>query len=446
MLTVEDEDNALQPLIDYYEGLDERELTFEMLSKQEIENYQLTALNLTLRHVWDNNEYYHNALMEQGLNHPEMVSLQSLSQAPLLDKNVIRGDRTKLLCCPQKEIGQIHITSGTSGKPIYTSFTLTDQYVYELLPKYTRLFPEDEHDVVAVALPYEFALPGLGFQRLYQFAFGSLVLSMGKGGYMASVDKCLELMKEFRATVMTTTPSYAALMAEESDKFGIDLKKDIGLKRIILTGEGCSYTFRERLQEWWGCEVSFFYGSTECGVIGVECSEHKGYHVSQGHVIVEIIDPVTEQVLEHGHTGEIVVTTLLREGMPMLRYRSGDLGYLQKAGCICGNPMEVLHLRGRQESQIELNGEEYSPFMLENFLLEIEEISLWYHFNVTAEDKLIIEVERFNTQLSDDELILKVETHMRNALSIHCEARVVSEIPRTFGKANRVHFIKQTER
>jgi phenylacetate-CoA ligase len=441
MLTVEEEDNVLQPLIDYYKELDERDLTFELLSKQEIEKYQLIALNLTLRHVWDNNDYYRNSLMDQGITDPEVSTLQSLSNAPLLDKNVIRGDRNLLLSCPTHEIGQIHITSGTSGKPIYTSFTLTDQYVYELLPKYTRLFPEDEHDVVAVALPYEFALPGLGFQRLYQFAFGSMVLSLGKGGYMATVDKCLELMKEFRATIMTTTPSYAALMAEESEKLGIDLKKDIGLKRIILTGEGCSYTFRERLQEWWGCEISFFYGSTECGVIGVECSEHKGYHVAQGHVIVEIIDPVTEQILDHGHIGEIVVTTLLREGMPMLRYRTGDIGYLQKAGCTCGNPMEVLHLRGRQESQIELNGEAYSPFLLENFLLQVDEISMWYHFNVTTEGKLIVEVERFRTQLSDDELALKVESHMKKSLSIECEARVVSEIPRTYGKANRVHFI-----
>jgi phenylacetate-CoA ligase len=280
MLTVEEENNVLQPLIDYYEELDKKEITFEMLSRQEIEEYQLTAINLILLHIWKNNNYYRNSLVEHGFTNPEITSIQNLTYAPLLDKNVIRGDRTKLLSSDIKNIGQIHITSGTTGKPIYTSFTLTDQYVYELLPKYTRLFPEDETDVVAVALPYELALPGLGFQRLYQFAFGSMVLSLGKGGYMATIDKCLELMRDFNATVMTTTPSYAALLAEESEKLGIDLVNDIGLKRIILTGEGCSYTFRERLQERWGCEISFFYGSTECGVIGVECSAKNGYHVA----------------------------------------------------------------------------------------------------------------------------------------------------------------------
>jgi phenylacetate-CoA ligase len=137
-----------------------------------------------------------------------------------------------------------------------------------------------------------------------------------------------------------------------------------------------------------------------------------------------------------------VVTTLLREGMPMLRYRSGDIGYLQKAVCTCGNPMEVLHLRGRQESQIELNGKAYSPFLLENFLLEIKEISMWYHFNVTSGGDLTIEVERLNSELSDEELIRKIESHMNESLKIKCEVQITSEIPRTFGKVNRVNFVR----
>ncbi|MFJ7729987.1 phenylacetate--CoA ligase family protein [Neobacillus sp. NPDC097160] len=310
----------------------------------------MKANNATLAHVWDKNEYYRSKLEEAGFTEPKIESLEQLASVPLLKKDVIRGDKQKVLCVDPKEIGQVHLTSGTSGKPIYTSYTLADQYIYDILPKYLEIFKESGEDVAAIALPYEFALPGLGFQRLFQFAFRTAVLSLGKGGYMAPVDKSLELMKEYQATVLATTPSYAALLVEESEKYGIKIGDDIRLKKIWLTGEGCSSTFRDRLEKWWGCEVSFFYGSTECGGVSVECSEHKGYHVMEGHVKVEIIDPVSEKPLPYGKTGEIIVTTLLREGMPMVRYRTVDIGYLQKARCVCGNTMDVLQLRGRKEN------------------------------------------------------------------------------------------------
>jgi phenylacetate-CoA ligase len=376
-------------------------------------------------------------LEEAGFKEPKIDSLDQLASIPMLMKDVIRGDKQKILCVDPKEIGQVHLTSGTSGKPIYTSYTLADQYVYDLLPKYLELFKESDDDVAAVALPYEFALPGLGFQRLFQFAFGTAVLSLGKGGYMAPIDKSLELMKEFQATVLTTTPSYAALLAEESEKFGIKIGEDIRLKKIWLTGEGCSSTFRERLEKWWGCEVSFFYGSTECGVIGVECSKHKGYHVMEGHVKVEIVDSVSGEVLPYGRTGEIVVTTLLREGMPMVRYRSGDLGNLQKSKCDCGITLDVMQLRGRMEHMLRLGTEDYSPFLIEHFLMEIPEVGLWYHLKLD-QGVLTIEAEKFRTKLSDEQLAAKIQKHMADRIWLHCEVVIRHDIPRTFGKATRV--------
>ena len=256
---------------------------------------------------------------------------------------------------------------------------------------------------------------------------------------MAPVDKSLELMKEFQATVLVTTPSYAALLAEESERFGIRPGVDIRLRRIVLTGEGCSYTFRERLEKWWGCEVTFFYGSTECGVVAVECKEHKGYHIMEGHVKTEIVDPATGAPLGYGKTGEIVVTTLLREGMPMVRYRSGDIGYLQKSKCACGITMDVLHLRGRMETMLPLNGVDFPPVLLENFLLEIPDVSLWYHF-ILEQGRLTIEVEPFRTELSDGQLAKKVRAHMRDRAGVECTVEVKRGLPRTYGKATRVYI------
>ncbi|NOU99729.1 phenylacetate--CoA ligase family protein [Paenibacillus planticolens] len=436
-VSIDEHSSHLEQFKDFFKQLDDEGITIEKLPRERIEDYQLKAINATLAHVWHHNEYYRSKLDEAGFTEPKIENLEQLASVPLLQKNVIRGDKQKILCIDPKEIGQVHLTSGTSGKPIYTSYTLADQYIYDLLPKYLELFKESDEDVAAIALPYEFALPGLGFQRLYQFAFGTAILSLGKGGYMAPVDKSLELMKEYKATVLATTPSYAALLAEESERFGIKLGEDIRLKKIVLTGEGCSYTFRERLEKWWGCEVSFFYGSTECGVVGVECSEHRGYHVMEGHVKVEVIDPVSEKKLPYGQTGEIIVTTLLREGMPMVRYRTGDIGLLQKSKCACGCTLDVLQLRGRMESMLNLGGVDYSPFLIEHFLMEIPDVSLWYQFKL-SKGVLKIEAEPFRTNLTDEQLAAKVRTHMVERLGVDCEVEIKHDIPRTFGKAIRV--------
>ncbi|MFM9281223.1 phenylacetate--CoA ligase family protein [Paenibacillus jiagnxiensis] len=439
-VSIDQHSSHLEPIRTFFSQLDSEDKTIENLSRQQRDEYQLKAINLTLEHVWKNNEFYREKLEEAGFKQPAIDRLEQLSSVPMLQKDVIRGDKTKLLCVDPKEIGQVHLTSGTTGKPIYTSYTLADQYIYDLLPKYPILFPETPNDVGAVALPYEFALPGLGFQRLFQFSFGTTVLSLGKGGYMAPVDKSLELMKEYQASVLVTTPSYAALLMEESERFGIRLGEDIRLRRILLTGEGCSNTFRSRLEKAWGCEVSFFYGSTECGGIAVECKEHKGYHVMEGHVKVEIVDPVSGKPLDYNQTGEIVVTTLLRDGMPMVRYRSGDIGYLQKSQCDCGITMDILHLRGRMESMLHLNGNDYSPFLLEHFLMEIPDISLWYHF-IVDKGNLTIEVEPYRTTLSDEQLAEKVQKHMLDNLGIPCNVEIKRSLPRTFGKATRI-FIR----
>jgi phenylacetate-CoA ligase len=436
-VSIDEHSSHLEQFKDFFKQLDDEGRTIETLARHRIDDYHLKAINATLAHVWNKNEYYRSKLTEAGFTEPKIDSLEQLASVPFLKKDIIRGDKMKILCVDPKEIGQVHLTSGTSGKPIYTAYTLADQYVYDLLPKYLAIFKESDEDVAAIALPYEFALPGLGFQRLFQFAFGTAVLSLGKGGYMAPVDKSLELMKEYQATVLATTPSYAALLVEQSERYGIKIGEDIRLKKIWLTGEGCSSMFRDRLEKWWGCEVSLFYGSTECGGIGTECSKQKGYHLMEGHVKVEIVDPASGKPLPNGQTGEIVVTTLLREGMPMVRYRTGDIGYLQQNRCTCGITMAVLHLRGRMENMLRVNGEDYSPFLLEHFLMEIPEVGMWYHFRLN-QGVLTIEAEPFQTNLSDEQLAEKIRKHMADRIGIECQVEIRHDIPRTFGKATRV--------
>jgi phenylacetate-CoA ligase len=131
------------------------------------------------------------------------------------------------------------------------------------------------------------------------------------------------------------------------------------------------------------------------------------------------------------------VTTLLREGMPMVRYRTGDIGYLQKSNCACGITMDLLHLRGRMENMLRLDGEDYSPFMIEHFLMEIPDVGMWYHFKL-SQGVFKIEAEPFQTKLSDEQLAVKIRKHMADRIGIDCEVEIRHDIPRTFGKATRI--------
>lgn len=164
---------------------------------------------------------------------------------------------------------------------------------------------------------------------MYQFVFGATILSLGKGGYLSTTDRTIDIMKEFNSTILVTTPSYASILAEECERLGVRLGEDIRLKKMLITGEGCSPQFRKRLEDWWKCPVHFVYGSTECGVVGVECSGHHGYHIMEGHVKVEVVDIESGEPVEYEEIGEIVITSLVREGMPFIRYRTGDIGFLK---------------------------------------------------------------------------------------------------------------------
>lgn len=429
----------LGKLLDFYDEIDKKDVTFESLSKNEIREYQEFALGLTINHASNNNEYYRNSFSQtEGDNEENNNFKRKFSQLPLLNKELIRGDSKRLLCCDEREIGQVHVTSGTTGKPIYTQFTFADQYIYEFLPIYEKLFPEREEDVAAIALPYECALPGLGFQRLYQIGFGSKIISIGKGGYMAPIDKSIELIKEFQVTFLATTPSYAAYLYEEAINMGIDVKNDLAINRIVLTGEGCSFEFRKRLEKLWGCEVSFFYGSTECGVIGVECSEHNGYHVMQGHVYVEIVDINSGDILPYNRIGEIVVTTLLREGMPMVRYKTGDVGYLKESNCNCGNNMDMLYLSGRLENQLNINGQEISLYYLENIIMSVTEIGLWYELAIEKDGVLDIHVELIDKNTSKEMVTSKLNNRLKSNNILDFKITFVDRISRTYGKAQRI--------
>lgn len=429
----------LSQLEAYFERYDKQGRTIEDLSAAELEEYHIFAVNLTLRHIWDNNKYYRSQLVQAGFIEPVIKNMDDFSKIPYLLKDTLRGQKDLLLSVDPLRICQYHLTSGTTGKPIYTAHTLADQYYHDAILSYPNLFEGDSaSDVVGIALPYEFAQPALGFHRMYQFSYDAAIVSLGKGGYMAPVDKSIEALEDFDITILVTTPSYAALLVEEAGKINKSIR-DFNVRKLVLTGEGCSPQFSKRLKELWKCDIHHIYGSTECGLIGVQHELDQGYYLLEGGLYMEIIDPDTALPVEDGQVGEIVVTSLLKEAMPFIRYRSGDLGFIEQPHPQSKVKLKTLHLRGRLGSEVIVEGISYSPLMLEHCLLMIPEVGLWYRF-LLCDEELTIEVEPVCEIESLDEFVEQIQRHMYSTAGVVCKVVINYEIPRQYSKAQRVFY------
>jgi phenylacetate-CoA ligase len=436
------ETSIFTPLKLFFESVHKRGQTIESLSQKEKEAYYMQALNLLLEYVWEHNEYYRKRLIESGFTTPSINHLADIDKIPFLEKDQLKGNRDLLLSVDRSRITQYHLTSGTTGKPIYNALTFNDQYFHDAIPSYPTLYEGDSsNDVVGIALPYEFAQPALGFHRLYQFILRAAIVSLGKGGYMAPLDKTVEALDQFNVSILITTPSYAALLAEQIESMGFSIGKEVNVRKLMLTGEGCSPQFITRLKEIWNCEIHQIYGSTECGLVGIQDNVEDGYQVLDGNVLVEIVDEKGSPMGD-GELGEIVITTLLREAMPFIRYKTGDIGFLQESAEGSPNELKRLHLRGRIGSTFLIEGIEYSPILLEHFLLMNPDVGLWFRF-VIQEEELTIEIENPNG-VDEEELIEQVKRHMYAAGGVVCNVSIVEKIKREYSKVNRVHYKEET--
>ncbi|WP_437838268.1 phenylacetate--CoA ligase family protein [Sorangium sp. So ce1153] len=379
--------------------------------------------------------------MDQAGIVPDRIQRRSdLGKLPFLTKDELRGQPFRLLACERKDIAIIQVSTGTTGgEEIYMAYTWNDYLLHDLAPRYSRLFPVGPGDVCLNALPYEMSTAGLAFHKSFMDGYGAAVIPAGKGGAYSTPGKTIKVMRDLRPTVVVTSPSWAVMLAEEAERSSFDLSS-LRLKKMWLTGEGCSPTFRRRVEQLWGTTANFFYGSLECGALGIECDRHDGYHVPQAHVLMEIVDPGTGKALGPGETGEIVVTGLLRYDCPVLRFRTGDLGSLETAPCACGVTMPRFTMRGRVHDQIRFRGQVLSPIYLEELLLRAPEVGNWFQFVMPASDQARIKVrcEPSRGVAPDAALAEALATRMQAASGLPFTVELVHPFPRTGQKAARV--------
>lgn len=420
----------------------------ETYCRADMEALQLERLKATVKRVYDYVPYYKEKFNEKGIRPEDINNLADLGKLPFTVKDDLRKNYPfGLFAVSKKDMVRIHASSGTTGKPTVVGYTQNDINTWsELIARLVTMAGASKDDIAQVAFGYGLFTGAFGLHYGLEKA-GILVVPTSSG----NTEKQLMLMKDFETTILVCTPSYALHMAEVAHKMGVDPKNDLKIRLGLFGGEGSSEAMREEIQKVWGMLATENYGMSELigpGVSG-ECICLKGMHINEDHFIPEIIDPVTEEVLPPGEKGELVITTITKEALPLIRYRTKDITRLMYEPCGCGRTtVRMAKIEGRTDDMLIIRGVNVFPSQIEEVLLKFDEIGPHYEIFVKKNghlDFLEIDVELIDHELLDSyqkmhELNEKIRHDLRTILSIDAKINLVS--PRTLkrfeGKAKRV--------
>ena len=422
--------------------------TVESASREAIEAIQLKRLQETARRVYAINPFYKEKFEERGITPEDIRSLEDLQRLPFTRKQDLRNHYPfGLFCVPMSEVVRIHSSSGTTGKPTVVGYNAHDMEVWnEVMARVYTMSGVGAEDVVHNAYGYGLFTGGLGFHYGAEKVGATVVPA--SGGF---TDRQLMLMRDFGATVLACTPSFALHLAEVAAKAGSEFRKDYKLKVGIFGAEPTSEGLKKEVAKAWGIEYREVYGLSEIIGPGVSCScSHSDrLHLFEDHFLAEIIDPETGEVLPEGERGELVITTLTKQALPIIRYRTGDITSLTKEPCGCGRTMVRMEsIVGRADDMLIVNGVNVYPSQVEHVIANAEGVTL--NYQIIAEkkghlDKLEIMVEVSEEIMTDNvgelERIRKeIQASLLNNLYINADVKLVepNTIERSMGKAVRV--------
>jgi phenylacetate-CoA ligase len=421
--------------------------TAETLQRSEMAALQLERLQQTVQRAYDKVPFYRSKMDELGVKPSDIKILKDIERLPFTVKNDLRDNYpTGLFASPMKEIVRFHASSGTTGKPIIVGYTRNDMDVWrDCCARLAAAAGVTDEDVAQVAFGYGMFTGGFGLHYGLEH-LGAAVIPHSSG----NSERQLMFMQDLGTTVLISTPSYALHLSEIMDQNGIrpeDLKLRIGL----FGGEGHTPEMRRLIEQRLGITDTQNYGLTEiCGPgVSYECLSFSGMHINEDHFYPEIIDPKTGEVLPAGEEGELVFTTLTKEGIPMLRYRTKDITRLYHEPCTCGRTNVRMELvRGRSDDMMIIRGVNVFPSQIEAVLLTIEGIGPHYQIIVTTEhfmDQIEVQVElidpsRLESYGELEKLTREIRQKIRNVLQIDVRVKLLSPqtLERTAGKAKRV--------
>ena len=348
----------------------------------QISQQQLDLVNDRIRALVEAGSFYGKKLAEAGITHVETP--EDFTKLPFSEKKDLRDAYPLgLMTAPEEEIVRIHSSSGTTGTPVIIPYTAKDVDDWAIMFK--RCYETagiTNMDRIQITPGYGLWTAGIGFQNGAE-KLGAMVIPMGPG----NTDKQLQMMQDMKSTVLCSTSSYALLLAEEIEKRGI--KDNIHLKKGVIGSERWSDKMRKHISESLGIELYDIYGLTEIygPGIGINCEYNEGMHYWDDFLYIEVIDPKTGEPVPDGEMGEIVITTLVKEGAPLIRYRTHDLSRIIPGKCKCGRCYPRLDtIMGRTDDMMKIKGVNVFPSQIEEILGTFEEISSEYQIRISHLD------------------------------------------------------------
>jgi phenylacetate-CoA ligase len=420
---------------------------YECMPLEEMQKFQLKGLQETVKWVYEKVPFYKNKFEDVGFEPGDFKSLDDLGKLPFTGKTDLRDNYPFGLCAvPMSELVRIHASSGTTGKPITGPYTAddVDQWA-ECMARNLYAAGIRSNDICQNAYGMGLFTGGLGFHQGAN-KIGAAVIPASSG----QTERQIILMQDFRSTALFATPSYALTIAERAEDMGVDFRS-LPLRVGVFGAEPWTTEMRKEIEERLGIKAMEAYGLTELMGPGVsfDCVEQNGLHINEDHVLPEIIDPVTEEVLPLGTMGELVFTAIQRRAMPVIRYRTRDMTTLRRGKCECGRTLiKMDKVHGRSDDMLIISGVNVFPSQIESLLLEVEGIEPQYVIIVKKKgylDSMNIDVEaKKEVYEAGKEKIAetqrKVEEKIRGIVGIGAKIRLVppKTIARSEGKAKRV--------
>lgn len=418
----------------------------ECLGREQMREMQNKRLRAIVERVYYNSSFYRSKMQELGVTPHDIESVDDLVKLPFTTKTDLRDQYPfGLFSSPMSEIVRLHASSGTTGKPVVAGYTRKDLNIWsEVMARTFAAGGCNRNDIFQIAYGYGLFTGGLGAHYGAE-TLGASVIPISSG----NTEKQIQLMTDFGSTALCSTPSYALYLAEAINDLGIQDK--LKLKVGFFGAEPWTEEMRKELEDKLKIKAFDIFGLTEIIGPGVayNCSEQHGMHINEDHFFPEIINPKTLKPAKPGEVGELVFTTITKEGMPVLRYRTKDLTSLFYDTCSCGRTSVRMHkIMGRSDDMLIIRGVNVFPSQIESVLLEFGETAPHYHLYVDREnntDSFDVHVELRPENFTDDmssliELTKRIEHRVLSVVGIHARIKLVEprSIERSIGKAKRV--------
>ncbi len=423
----------------------------ETMSREQMRAVQLARLRQVIRRVYERVPFYRERMDAIGMTPEDIRTLEDIQKMPFTVKNDLRDHYPYgLFAEPMENIVRVHASSGTTGRPIVAGYTRDDLSNWaECIARLVTAAGARKNDIAQISFGYGLFTGAFGLHQGLE-KVGATVIPISSG----NTERQINIMRDFGATVLIATPSYALYMAEIAEKMGA--LKDIHLHAGIFGAEASTEEMRRELERRWGCMATENNGLTEVmgpGDAG-ECVYKCGMHINEDHFLCEIINPETGEVLPEGSQGEMVITTLTKQGMPMIRYRTRDITRLITEKCACGRTtVRMEKIKGRSDDMLIVRGVNLFPSQIESVLVGMPGIGP--HYEITVDRVNFMDQIEVKVELTDDSVLDNFSEIEKLRRSIMAKLRTVCQldIPIKFvspnslkrfeGKAKRVTDLRK---